>query len=470
LTLSKNKQEFINKVAGEISYPLYADKLRDTAKNYQKKHNIKIIINGDTVAGQTMLAETSTLIKRLANLSDSEQEWFKSLNALIYVAIYWLPTSGIRTTVFDMPDIISDLIRYNGIDTIEECKLSDEQHEAIKDIVSQFLLDGENTRQPFTVDKISCLATELRNYFITSESGLPMLMRFTQSLSQSKASLKKINLDDISLNKNQIRREIDAIRAEITPGEFIGYIFTNQSKSAKGHKEALIITKTAVIKPVHWHSMAEDRSIKSGNIPDLYVSDWLSGMPQATGVECGTLSMLYLKELLKDNARQLKDYSLYFRIYSNSFDMVKPPALNFYYFPSPQVLRYSQSSYHNKYIEAMLQDTDVTILEHRLETSKVETLKKLLQNSMETALERGDSDTYDENERLLNQLPAFRKLWLEEYQVSSSKHELMNDQKLINRYLSYHSMKMASFFKEKLIASTPSDKPNSLDNVSSYKG
>ncbi|WP_156812378.1 hypothetical protein [Legionella tunisiensis] len=82
--------------------------------------------------------------------------------------------------------------------------------------------------------------------------------------------------------------------------------------------------------------------------------------PQVDTDSCGVLGLLYLKELLKNNSKQLELFSFTVPVYSvnaqESSEEINHKHLLF--FPSPHVLRYSQSRFYNNILLAMVQSTN----------------------------------------------------------------------------------------------------------------
>lgn len=144
----------------------------------------------------------------------------------------------------------------------------------------------------------------------------------------------------------------------------IGYVFTNGHTKYADHVEGLILSKTSVIRPVDWHVKKTLYGIKFLLDPEKFVDsilrDFVSATrltnsvsipyAQASEIECAALTVSYLKELLRvglEGALTIPYYKFSER--SNFF------------FPPPEVLRYSQSRAFNKVIKAMLDDSEQNI-------------------------------------------------------------------------------------------------------------
>ncbi|MDI9817801.1 MULTISPECIES: hypothetical protein [unclassified Legionella] len=116
--------------------------------------------------------------------------------------------------------------------------------------------------------------------------------------------------------------------------------------------------------------------------------------------------------------------------------------MNHLFFPSPQVLRYSQSTLYNNILKLMIESTkDEEVVQYKNITFKIKTLTSILKNSIPIAKENNDYQTADQNEKLLENLPEFREKWLNEYDVAMKKRESMQGNSN-NLYLSYKGCHM----------------------------
>jgi hypothetical protein len=160
--------------------------------------------------------------------------------------------------------------------------------------------------------------------------------------------------------------------------------------------------------------------------------------PQAGIVECGTLGVLHLKELLKNNAQQFKEYTLLFSFYCSN-------KLEHFYFPSPQLLRYSQVSTYNTILAEMLtlNKNSVTIEKGSGKDKRylaVTTLQKILTDSIADAKSHGNKEMAANNQKIIDDLPRFSKQWLKAYQEAQKKRASMQGTQ--NYYLLYRTKKM----------------------------
>lgn len=256
--------------------------------------------------------------------------------------------------------------------------------------------------------------------------------------------------DDTALTKAEAVNEINEIRNSLKDDEAIGYVFTNNHRILRGHFEVIIITRDLIIKPCEW-GVLDHQAITNKDIENLSSLEMLSHfvrhenyaclLPsvQAGKVECGTLGMLYLKELLKNNADQLRNFTIHIPFYD------KKEKLRYFCIPSPHVLRYSQSGTFNKIFLGMLSEQldPVKIpFEQRgnKDTLTVQTIAAILKNTMDKAGEKGDKKVIESCQILLKELPTFRAKWLENYHLVMPKRaDMQTDQ---NEYLAYSTQRL----------------------------
>lgn len=129
-------------------------------------------------------------------------------------------------------------------------------------------------------------------------------------------------------------------------------------------------------------------------------------IPQADRTSCGTLTMMYAKELLKDDARGLKEFTLSFTYYNEKGEK------EYFFLPSPQVLRYSQISLYNEALQAIVShenDGQDGLVRKGAKKYMFHTIEKILIQSFKIALEKEDADVLEENQKFGISCPAFRK-------------------------------------------------------------
>lgn len=239
-----------------------------------------------------------------------------------------------------------------------------------------------------------------------------------------------IETKQMALSQEVAVMEIMHIARGLREDEYAGYIYTNQAGNGRRHFEVFIISRDKIIKPVEWMVSVDKTLHRIRNTLDVQkcFTDLslfnVHSIPQAGLLECGSLGISYLKNYLQDNARQIREYTLFIPCYiENSNDV------EYFFFPSPDVLRYSQSSSYNKHIEGMLiADRDISLISHLQKVvSKAKRLKHL--------------KVREEAEAILGILPDFTEKWLEHYQRVKLKRDQMQTKKH-NLYLAYTSRRM----------------------------
>lgn len=168
--------------------------------------------------------------------------------------------------------------------------------------------------------------------------------------------------------------------------------------------------------------------------------------PQVDSDSCGVLGLLYLKELLKNNSEQLQEFSFAVPLYSdaNEKGQVFESLL---FFPSPHVLRYSQSRLYNSIILAMVQSTnDEEVIQYKNISYTVKTLQGILKESIAIANQKGAPEVA-QIENLWVHLPDFREKWLEAYQEMAQKRQEMQG-KANNLYLAYKGHRMTEILAD----------------------
>lgn len=237
------------------------------------------------------------------------------------------------------------------------------------------------------------------------------------------------------------------IQTNLKEGECVIYFFTNNVRVGPAHFEFVQIKKDEIIKPVHWF-LHNSNIINRNDLENIFISDisdFISPylkpqylQPQVDEVSCGTLGILYLKELLKNKGQQSDDFTLRVTLYKMHNREIGKGNL---FFPSPHVLRYSQSSFYNDVILAMLKNEHEVSIKFKGIKYKIKPLKVILEDSIKFAKSQGDLTVAEENKKILKNLPAFRKKWLMEYETAIQKRNAMQGDRY-NLYLAYSSRRM----------------------------
>lgn len=263
--------------------------------------------------------------------------------------------------------------------------------------------------------------------------------------------------NQLCLNKYQAIEEVKSIQASLAEGESVVYFFTNNHSQGSAHFEVLLIKRDQILKPVHWF-LHESNIFDSVDFNNMFVTDLSPFItfeynesvetlsedpmkrlqPQVDTDSCGVLGLLYLKELLKNNSKQLEQFSFTVPVYSvnaqeNSEEINHK---NLLFFPSPHVLRYSQSRLYNNILLAMMQSTnDEEVIQYKNISYKVKTLHCILKESITIARQNGDPEV-TQLEKLWVNLPDFREKWLKAYQEVARERQEMQG-KSNNLFLAY---------------------------------
>jgi len=273
-----------------------------------------------------------------------------------------------------------------------------------------------------------------------------------------------------SITGDNIQKEIRHIQQMLKPGKAVGYLYTNGSNGReKGiHFEVLIITPERFIKPLSWYAIDKSRPQATINANDPHtayfaldkiIEDGDIPVFQGSDHGCGTFCFLNVKEYLKENAAQLKHYTLQFPFYT------KEGKLQWFFYPSPHVLRYGESSFFNKIVKTILTDSDDAItlerkigIQSKTTSTKVQTIQCLLKESIKKASENGDIVTAEYNYKILENLESFRKKWMDEYEKAMQKREAMQPKnRPYNLYLTYSSHRMKKIAEKEVTSQSKKD-------------
>jgi hypothetical protein len=233
------------------------------------------------------------------------------------------------------------------------------------------------------------------------------------------------------------------IQKKLTEQDYVGYLHTKKTHgSAMAHIECFIITKSQIIKPVRWNIASGDGGIYIDNedgcaSTNLNIFSYTTLIPQADVYTCASLSLVYLKQLLQNDAKQLKELTISIPCFSRLSDS-KP---TYFFVPSPQSLRYSQSTEYNQCLKAMVLEDKPSGFVHKEKTTSFTTLKYQLERTLFRAKKLKLAHIEEEARLLLEQLPAFRQRWKEAFDQMELKRNLMKRQDR-NFGLAYTSKRM----------------------------
>jgi len=420
-SLSANKQAFMDLPFKQSEY-VAARNLPTLINHYSKKHNIKIIMNGTTAVGKELSKQTQEpLQKDLDNIENSEFKYAE------FFLLHWHAKGKFSEDPYPIGSMYSSDFWRIYDDLLPHLKPSFLDHEG-------WMLKGLDHSQK---EELNTVISKLE------------CKEFIDERIANTFERQKRKIDDICLDRYQAIAEMKFIQSKLPTDKLVGYIFTNNTKYSSQHFEVFILSQSQIYKPVWWN--AEDYLCISVNeLPQMPVA-WVKPLvienhsaegklpkAQTQNKECGTLGILYLKELLRDNAKQFKEFSLSVPYYDYLGN------LQYLFLPSPQVLRYSQSSVFNKVLKTSLDQTDEYIeLTHKRDKYILRTLQDLLKATIKHP--KASPIVIKQAEELLSKLPKFRVAWLEEFEKMEKKRVLMEgtpiamDQKkpIHNMYLMY---------------------------------
>lgn len=287
-------------------------------------------------------------------------------------------------------------------------------------------LDGNKFRQDLSEEEILRLNEECQSKLsVSAKKDLDMILEGAISSLEEK-------LEDVCLTKEQAIEEIIRIQGKMEENDYATYVYTNNHREGKAHFETIIITKSMIIKPVHWDGVFMPQRLVATDFNgiEFYSADltpfWdgpTGYMPeqQADISHCGVLGLLAAKKLLRYGAKELEEKSLTLSVYD------KQGQLQQVFIPSPLILQYSQSSKFNEYLADIVSNKLFEALEH----------------SIQHAESINDTTTADNNKKILKILPGFSKAWLNEYQTAYLKrNQMASSQVHYNIYLDYAARRM----------------------------
>ncbi|OCH98885.1 hypothetical protein A8135_08980 [Legionella jamestowniensis] len=427
----------------ESSYPGYQVSVRDLEKivqHYQEKYGIRLIINGTTPKYEARIKERQIEFEK-------QKQQFLQLKYARFLQIF-----------LHGPDVLSttDPFAINKNDGIFK-----EYYQEIRNKIAPFLNpQGKiiSTLSPEELSELNELCKELSCRHI-----------FDKKINE----FIEMNADYIGLTSDESKDEIQEICDRLTGDEVVGYIFTGQRLTGRPHFEIYICLPGKAIRPISYAIWPIDYCNLEGKLqfgspsaagnyftPELLKLYCKSNLrqqliPQADVTSCGTLTMMYAKELLKEDAKQLKELTLSFTYYN------KRGEKEHFFLPSPQVLRYSQVSLYNEALKAIVSKQNVAEKEQGIAHKNnkkypFKTLEMILNNSLQIASDRGDVETQEENQRIIDLLPQFQEKWQAAYEEMCNKRQTMQ-QPSGNKYLFYSTHRMNSIAQGQYKASIVAD-------------
>ncbi|KTC93989.1 hypothetical protein [Legionella erythra] len=403
---------------------------------YFSKHkiNVRYLVNGTTFIGRRMMAENYLQVQ--AEINEYENEQLAYARQIIH---HWSPPNACMPGKYR-------LNRKNNRHSDFE-RHYQELYEAINDEY----LNNDGQLKELSEEK------QLRlNAIVKRLKCRKKLDEYRQKEIEELYERR----NSVCLTKSQAIDEVKSIQKSLSDDEVVVYFFTNNRCKGTAHFETLLIKRDHIVKPVHWF-LHESNMFESTDFDKIFITDLspfvtytlskkdVEGafdedpmkrlQPQVDSDSCGALGVLYLKELLKNNSEQLREFSFIASLYSDKNDFGSIDQGRSYksllFFPSPHVLRYSQSRLYNSILLAMLQSTnDEEMIEYKHVQYKVKTLHGILKQSIASVIEKDDAEAVRIKD-LWSRLPDFRIKWMDLYYKMEQKRQKMQDGSVIPPYL-----------------------------------
>lgn len=490
-SISNDKEAFLAAPQGihgnDSRFRLAAKDVSKIFSYYTKKHNIRLIKNGEF---------SSQLIEK-------NKETVTSL-----IEAYSLPCYA----KFLKDNMLSQGFRSSGIslNSVDYPQL----YEEVQNNLKEYLNDRGTIKQDLSLTEMETINDLCqKNLSAKAKKDLDELIEnFLNNLYNKR--------DNACLTKRQVVDEVKRIQAELKEDEIVGYLFTNNNSKGAAHFEPLIITKNAVIKPVEWPQQPLSLALNnqdfvgmefySPNLGSLLGDDNEESLhsQQTDGHHCGILSISYLKKLLQNNAQELREGSLMFSFYDEEGNIKR------FFMPSPTVLQYSQSSKFLKLLPQLLsiseqkeeqredssfsqvnseddslrtvhseelnteisnqkenfvqettEDLDEEYIEEVEEEIYLFPIENALRASLAHAQEIKDETMIKHLTDTLEKLPTFTERWLAGYEIACKKRALMTHQDRYI-YLSYAAKRMQDEIAQSPVSEAQND--TSIEPSSPY--
>ena len=309
--------------------------------------------------------------------------------------------------------------------------------------------------------------------------------KFYTTYKNSHNQLKNTNQYNTQPN-TQLKRNFKTIRDELLSlQKYTSYMYTDfHLHNSKPHVELLLkISDNFYIAPINYSQdklkftfeceadllKMSNENLNTDDIPyidieknetkicfspnlSLFTTKNVLPNPQADHTSCGSLALIYTKELLKNNAKQLNEYCL-------KLEITKQNEQSYFFLPSPHVLRYSQSNTYNETLLAIVDNS------HKLQNNKC-TLSSTIQNYInQNAIYYFDSNN---NRNLLTNdyFQNFKDKWIEKYNEMNTIRESMNNHSLnTNLYLAYKAYQLINLAHTVHDENYNSDSDNDSKNI-----
>ncbi len=279
-------------------------------------------------------------------------------------------------------------------------------------------------------------------------------MKLSSMLSELKEKLdgiikkekQEIIYSDFALSAFPDERAIQEMKdwSNSKSDKFRGYFYANKASSGLSHIDTYIIgQKGCLINPMFFHDfhVPSSNDIFEANLKKIILNSDQIIQAQTGGKECASLGLVYLKKYLKNDAEILKNETLLVTggdaSSGNDYKI---------HIPSPEVLKYSQSSLYNELFYAAVTGNNVVDGEEKEKAkggiAEVVYKGKVYQvRTLESILEEGGDIKCPGSSKSLNkeELLEFSKKWSEKYKIAMEARDEMKAQDGSNLYLKYKS-------------------------------
>lgn len=457
--LTENKHAFL-KGENFDPYQLDAKDYPALITHYQKKYGFKkttFVINGETEFGKNCIKDAKLYYNHKIN-----QYKDPNLKYALLVAQYWVPPESHYPEL--KPNTIKRPSSYGYLNSKDE-NGSDfaAYYPELFDAIKGDFLERDGKFKKCDADelaRLNAICSQLKCREKLDEYIVASAIQKNEKYKEIVCLTKKEALQEMNQIQEQLRKE--------KKDNKIVYLFTNGVNEGQKHFEIFIITRHYILKPVHWNLDDTNSIVSPNELNTMFHTDLKcfispttkTQQPQADRVSCGTLGLLYVKELLKNDEDQLNRLTLVFSAYrlKNQFQAHE---LIHIFFPSPQTLRYTQNSFHNLILRAMMEDEYEVEIAYREKTYKVQTLKNILETSIDIANSIPDKECASQNKKMLKNLNTFRMEWIAEYDAMEENRATMNAEDKRNMYLTYCSQRMEKHKNAIDMSKSNSDKEDS---------
>jgi hypothetical protein len=417
--LSKNKRAYLEnwKADRKKERQLRAEDLSVllNAKAYRERHGMRFVVNGE-LRREFLEKKQVHEIQRVAALQQSVDT--APCRDAIMLVKYW--TSIASTTLFEKLKM-----RLAQDDDLKRCDFG---------LNYPFNLNMNDPNAETVLHKLQAVIDE-------GDVITPAHLTQLRKAFQSNFNEKLEAASRTGLNKEEAVDEMREIAHKLGPGESAAYFYTSGIAEGNQHVETLLLHRAEGTGKIFFvnlipFNVENERKIMQGDLKDeaLFTSDLTPFVaqkasdrssrrlfcPQATKEECASLGIAFAKEMMKNGAEQLKNFTLTLIVGKAQFFLL-----------SPQVLRYSQSQLYLRLMHAMVESTDSSVIvKHNGKEYKVLTLNGMLAHGGTIAFP--DKVNIEE----------FRARWLAGFEAAMPRRSAMDltNEKTMgteNQYLAY---------------------------------